>query len=152
MRCRLCGHVFEASALACHASCPLGSRCSLICCPNCGYQVVDESKSGVVRVMRRIWPGAGDPQSASPVPRHPDAVPLTHVAVGTAVEVVELTEMPSSRASRLTAFGLAPGTVVTLAQRRPVPVIRIGETELALSEEILGQIQVRPPVGAGSIP
>ena len=53
MRCRLCGHMFEATNLACHASCPLGSRCSLICCPNCGYQVVDESKSGLVTTLAK---------------------------------------------------------------------------------------------------
>jgi Fe2+ transport system protein FeoA len=151
MRCRLCGHTFEASQLACHASCPLGSRCSLICCPNCGYQVVDESKSGAVRLLRRVWPGAGDPQDEPPtrrVARREDAVPLSHVAAGTPVEVLELAEMPASRASRLTAFGLVPGTVVSLAQRKPVPVVRIGETELALSEEIVRQIHVRPPVAA----
>lgn len=145
MRCRLCGHTFEPVGLACHASCPLGARCSLICCPNCGYQVVDESKSGVVKALRRLWPGAGDPQMPLPSPRVDDAVPLSHVGTGTRVEVLELAEMPTSRASRLTAFGLAPGTVVALVQRRPVPVVRIGETELALSEEILGQIHVRPP-------
>lgn len=145
MRCRLCGHVFEASGLACHASCPLGSRCSLICCPNCGYQVVDESKSGLVKALRRLWPGAGDPQTEAAAPPG-DAVPLTHVAPMTPVEVVDLAEMPASRASRLTAFGLAPGTVVSLVQRTPTPVVRIGETELALSEEICGQIHVRPPI------
>jgi Fe2+ transport system protein FeoA len=143
MRCRLCGHTFEPTGLACHSSCPLGTRCSLICCPNCGYQVVDESKSGVVRALRKLWPGAGDPQAAPR--RDDDAVPLTHVGTGIPVEVLELAEMPPMRASRLTAFGLAPGTVVALAQRRPVPVVRIGETELALSEEIVGQIHVRPP-------
>lgn len=76
-------------------------------------------------------------------------MPLTHVTAGTPVEVLELAEMPPSRASRLTAFGLTPGTVVRLTQRTPVPVVRIGETELALSEEICGQIHVRPPVAAG---
>ena len=51
MRCRLCGHAFDPGALACHAGCPLGSRCSLICCPSCGYQTVDESKSDTHRVF-----------------------------------------------------------------------------------------------------
>jgi len=145
MRCRLCGHAFEPVGLACHASCPLGTRCSLICCPNCGYQVVDESKSGLAKALRRLWPGAGDVQETSIERRDGDTVPLTHVGTGTPVEVSDLARMPASRASRLTAFGLAPGTVVAVAQRKPVPVVRIGETELALSEEILGQIHVRPP-------
>lgn len=148
MRCRLCGHGFEESQLVCHASCPLGSRCSLICCPNCGYQVVDESKSGLVKVLRRWWPGAGDDPATPPRERRGGSVPLTHVATGTPVEVLDLAAMPAQRASRLTAFGLTPGTFVALSQRTPVPVVRIGETELALSEEICSQIHVRPPVGA----
>jgi Fe2+ transport system protein FeoA len=150
MRCRLCGHAFEPVGLACHASCPLGSRCSLICCPNCGYQVVDESKSGLAKALRKLWPGAGDPPTETAPHPGDDVVPLTHVGAGTPVEVLELADMPAGRASRLTAFGLTPGTIVAVAQRKPVPVVRIGETELALSEEILGQIHVRPPAPSGT--
>lgn len=40
--------------LLCHAGCPLAERCAVICCPNCGYQVVDESKSKSVRAMRKM--------------------------------------------------------------------------------------------------
>lgn len=150
MRCSLCGHAFEPDGLACHASCPLGARCSLICCPNCGFQVVDEAKSGIVQALRRLWPGAGEPQRPPPATRPSDAVPLTHVVAGRPVEVATLGEMPAARAARLTAFGLAPGTPVMLLQRRPTPVVMVGETELAVSEEILGQILVRPPAPAGS--
>ncbi|MGE5226448.1 MAG: FeoA domain-containing protein [Planctomycetaceae bacterium] len=144
MRCRLCGHVFDASALACHAGCPLGARCSLICCPNCGYQVVDESKSGLAKALAR-WFGRNEDDAASS--RRPDdvGVPLTHVATGEEVVVHRLGEMPSGRASRLTAYGLTPGTAVAVLQRRPVPVVRVGETEIAISEEILAQILVRVP-------
>ena len=141
MRCRLCGHRFDPQALACHSSCPLGSRCSLICCPNCGYQVVDESRSLLARAVRRIWPD----RRSRPAPARSPGVPLTHVPVALEVEVTSLRGMPAARLSRLTAFGLAPGTTVRVVQRRPVPVLRIGETELALSEEILEQIRVAPP-------
>ena len=146
MRCQLCGHGFTPTP-ACHAGCPMGSRCTLICCPNCGYQVVDESKSGLAKALRRVLrprdaevgPGGGTGR------RDEDAVPLTHVRTGTPVEVHGLEDMPAARASRLTAFGLAPGTPVAILQRKPVPVVQIGETELALSEDILAQILVRPP-------
>ena len=50
-------------------------------------------------------------------------MPLTHVATGTPVEVLDLAAMPAQRASRLTAFGLTPGTFVALSQRTPVPVV-----------------------------
>lgn len=46
--------------------------------------------------------------------------------------------------ARLSAFGLVPGTHVEVVQRRPVPVLRVGETELAVSDEILDRIWVVP--------
>lgn len=141
MRCRLCGERFDPKELACHASCPMGSRCSLICCPNCGYQVVDESRSLLARAIRRVWPEPREHRETSRAP----GVPLTHVPVAAEVQVRSLESMTPSRLSRLTAFGLAPGTSVRVVQRRPVPVVRVGETELALSEEILEQIRVDPP-------
>ena len=144
MRCRLCGHAFDASVLACHTGCPLGAGCSLICCPNCGYQVVDESKSGLAKAIAR-WFGRGEDDVEPRPGRHPDddRVPLSHVAMGEEAEVHGLGAMPSGRASRLTAYGLTPGTAVAVLQRRPVPVVRVGETEIAISEEILAQIVVR---------
>jgi Fe2+ transport system protein FeoA len=144
MRCRLCGFEFEPNGLACHAQCPMGERCSLICCPNCGYQVVDESKSGFARALKRVWRPRRGEHDDQPLRRDDsETVPLTHVEVGTVVQVERLEEMPAPRATRLSAFGLTPGTSVVILQRRPAPVVAIGETELALSEEILGQIRVR---------
>ncbi len=55
MRCPLCGGRFDEQALACHAACPMASiqGCRLVCCPHCGYQMVDEQKSGLARFMRQ---------------------------------------------------------------------------------------------------
>lgn len=147
MRCRLCGHQFDPAGLACHSSCPLGSRCELICCPNCGYQVVDESRSLLAKTLRKVLRTQEDepePRPRREIPSVP-TVPLTHVREGASVEVRRLDGMTSSRLSRLTSFGLAPGTRITVVQRRPVPVVSVGETELALSEEIVSQIHVTPP-------
>ena len=145
MRCRLCGFQFEPEGLACHTQCPMGQRCSLICCPNCGFQVVDESKSRIARGLRRLWPASEEDAVLHAGRKAGTCVPLTHVGAGTPVEVERLEGMPATRLTRLTAFGLAPGSAVTILQRRPVPVVSVGDTELALSEEILAQILVRPP-------
>jgi hypothetical protein len=32
----------------------MAAGCAIICCPNCGYQVVDESKSGSLALLRKI--------------------------------------------------------------------------------------------------
>lgn len=144
VRCRLCGHEFDPAALACHAGCPLGPRCSLVCCPNCGYQVVDESRTLVARVLGRLMRTGDERNDPTPRPQA-GSVPLTHVPDQTDVEIASLRAMPASRSARLSAFGLSPGSRVRVVQRRPVPIIRIGETELAVSEEILDQIWVEPP-------
>jgi hypothetical protein len=54
--CPLCGYEFNETALTCVAICPMAALqgCSLICCPNCGYQMVDERKSKLAQALRRI--------------------------------------------------------------------------------------------------
>lgn len=60
MRCPLCAFEFDPAALACVDRCPLAAvqGCSLICCPNCGYEMVDVDKSRLVRVLRRAGQAA----------------------------------------------------------------------------------------------
>jgi predicted Zn-ribbon and HTH transcriptional regulator len=55
MNCPLCGYEFDETALTCAAACPMAQvqGCNLVCCPNCGYQMVDERKSGLAQFLRR---------------------------------------------------------------------------------------------------
>lgn len=64
MICPLCGYEFDATRLGCYAACPLAvlQGCQLVCCPNCGYQMVDEKKSGLVRLLRRTWQVLNEPK------------------------------------------------------------------------------------------
>lgn len=48
-----------------------------------------------------------------------------------------------SRLARLSAFGLVPGSLVTLCQRDLAYVVLIGETEVALDTEVAREILVR---------
>jgi len=148
MQCQLCGYEFNPTGMVCHAECPLGSHCNLVCCPNCGYQIIDESRSMVGNLLRRLWPALGRSRQQSARPRKHEhsgeaLVPLSHVPEGKKVEVRNTEEMPANRLTKLSIFGLIPGGQVEVLQRRPAPIIRIDETELSLSEEILDQIWVR---------
>ncbi|GBC87839.1 hypothetical protein HRbin12_01857 [bacterium HR12] len=151
VRCELCGHRFDPAALACHAECPLGANCTLICCPRCGYQAVDTGRTWVGRLLGRLLrrrSGLGASEPVVPVaPRPRPTIPLSHVLPGREVEVVALRDLPGTSASRLAAFGIVPGSRVEVLQRRPTPLIRIGETELALGQETLERIEVAPPTG-----
>jgi len=149
VRCGLCGHRFDPSALACHAECPLGAHCTLICCPNCGYQVVDAGRTFLGRLLARVLRTKPEPAPGPVRLREPgeprETIPLSHVLPGREVEIVSLRDLPGPRASRLAAFGIVPGSRVEVLQRRPTPVIRVGETEIALGPEVLERIQVTPP-------
>nr|MBI2905280.1 hypothetical protein [Chloroflexota bacterium] len=54
MICPLCGFEYDETALDCHAACPMAEGCAIVCCPNCGYQSVDESKSALAKLLRRL--------------------------------------------------------------------------------------------------
>ena len=43
IKCSLCGAVFESDGNTC-GGCALRKDCKLICCPNCGFEIPEESK------------------------------------------------------------------------------------------------------------
>lgn len=111
------------------------------------HGVVDTVRTRLGGSLGRVFPSSRpgptlvEPQA--PTPR--ETVPLSHVLPGGEVQIVALREMAGPRASRLAAFGLVPGSRVEVLQRRPAPVLRVGETEIALSLDILEHIEVAPP-------
>jgi len=69
--------------------------------------------------------------------------PLPDLKLGEQGRVVFITPKSKGRLERLSSLGLTPGSVVHLAQKRPSYVIEIGETTLALDEEIAKEIYVK---------
>ncbi len=59
MICPLCGTEFDESDRACAGSCPIAGvqGCNLVCCPHCGYQMVDENRSALARGLRKLLGG-----------------------------------------------------------------------------------------------
>jgi len=54
MKCPLCGFEFDPEeARACN-QCPLQRACTMICCPHCGYQMVDVRGLRVARWLERV--------------------------------------------------------------------------------------------------
>ncbi len=54
VRCGLCGFEFDERSMLCHSQCPLAEGCAILCCPNCGYQFVDETKSSLASWLRGL--------------------------------------------------------------------------------------------------
>lgn len=136
MHCPLCGHEFDETQMICHTSCVFHKRCAIICCPNCGYQVPDERKSHLAEFFRKRFARSTEPPADSPVR------PLTTLRPGQQAQVVEVGAGDPHRQERLSVFGVIPGAQVTLQQRHPAYVVRIGFTELSLEHDIADGILV----------
>jgi Fe2+ transport system protein FeoA len=68
--------------------------------------------------------------------------PLTRCPLDVPARVVQVISQDPRRADRLAGLGITPGSVVLVLQRRPAFVVEVGETTLALGEEIAEHILV----------
>ncbi len=69
--------------------------------------------------------------------------PLDKLSVGCSARVVYIAPRAPERLARLAGLGLLPGVSVTLRQKSPTPVVRVGGLTLALDPAIAGEIYVR---------
>lgn len=69
-------------------------------------------------------------------------VPLTLLGEGVRARVVRLDQPGSQGTAQLVALGVLPGAEVTLLQRYPAFVMRIGHTEFAVDDQLARRIHV----------
>jgi Fe2+ transport system protein FeoA len=136
MCCVMCGYEFDAAELNCHRACPLARGCLVICCPRCGYSTVDPARTRLARWV--AWLGRPEPVAAPP----PAGVPLLSLRPGQEATVVAVATAHLDRARQLSQYGLAPGTQIRLLQKRPTPIIQVGQTDLALDLPVAAEIYV----------
>lgn len=65
---------------------------------------------------------------------------------------LESGEDDRDRLSKLAAFGIVEGCEIKVRQRRPALIVEVGETTLALDEEVARTVHVAPAHRAGSAP
>ncbi|HID96348.1 MAG TPA: DtxR family transcriptional regulator [Candidatus Latescibacteria bacterium] len=73
----------------------------------------------------------------------PLVVRLIDLEAGEEGTITFIVPRSHSRLDRLLALGITPGSVVKLHQKRPSYVIQVGETELAVDDEIAHDIYVK---------
>lgn len=138
MKCALCGLEFsEAEARRPCKSCPLGQACDLICCPNCGYQMLGEPRW--LRRWRRRWHRvrATEPLGTSA------AISLVALKPGWDAEIVEVYAHDDAVLRKLTALGLLPGVRVQLLRKFPCYLVQLGHAQIALDKQLASAIWVR---------
>lgn len=73
----------------------------------------------------------------------PFVKPLVDLNIGDFGKIVFMSPRSHARLDRLMSFGITPGSVIKLHQKKPSIVIQIGETDLALDPEIARNIYVK---------
>lgn len=71
---------------------------------------------------------------------------LIDLPIGGSGAVVFIAPKSVSRLNKLAAFGVVPGSVIRLVERKPSVVLACGQTSLAVEDEIGREIYVRPAV------
>jgi len=132
VQCPLCGFEFEKTDSVCTHGCPLGRFCKLIKCPSCHYEFPEPA-----RPFRWLAKWFHQPRVRA------GTLDLTQLEAGETAEFVGMTPGAEARGRMLAVYGLTAGTPLTLQQKLPAFVIRVGETELALEGDVARTILVR---------
>ncbi len=147
--CALCGYEFDEKSMACHSQCPMSAGCAIICCPNCGYQVVDESKAWGVSLLRKMLSRRKRPAPSSAGNDGRDVRRRTYslddLLPGESAEVVGISSADEGRLMKLSALGIAPGSRIRIVQHFPVCILWVGETQLSLDSSVAREILVSLP-------
>ncbi|GBD07814.1 hypothetical protein HRbin22_00040 [Candidatus Thermoflexus japonica] len=141
VQCPMCGHEYDPSDLRCHVECPMGARCTLICCPQCGYQMPDLERSTSARWFRGLL-------SRLRPARERSHATLADVPPGQSVVVMEIEDVAGDRLARLAHLGVLPGAVVRVLRRRPVWIVEVDGATLALDPDVAARIRVSPMEGS----
>lgn len=150
LTCPMCGFEFARGDTLCAHGCPLGSMCRLVRCPSCQYEFPETPAA--VGLFRRLFTRRRSLPLAEQQATLPENVrAASDLRPGQRATVLCLGPTATERHRTLTVFGVVPGAGVTLVQKQPACVIKVGETELALDREIAREILVEPesedPIG-----
>lgn len=139
LTCPLCGHFFDAGEHPACQACPLHQGCNLICCPACGYQIVNVRRSRLARLAGSLLRNGSSRRRGIK-----DGLSLSDVPPGWRAKVVGFRDgISPARRAHLQAYGLIPDDWVWVVQHSPVTVIRIEQTELALENSLASEIEVQ---------
>lgn len=136
--CSVCGFRFDPSRHAGCASCPMHEGCTTACCPNCGTTNINPQASGLARWIEKIIKRAGNARIDLPADLTLDRVPS-----GALARVLGFAALGPDQDRHLQAYGLLPGRQVRVLARRPLVIVQVEQTELALEIDVAQAVFVR---------
>jgi len=153
MKCEFCGLSFETSECRNGCSgCPMSSSCKKIKCPNCNYEMYPDPEFGALKKLmeslksmfvKEMPPSiAKEAASGAAELYNKYGIPLSLLKVNDRAKVTGIDTKDTRKLRKLAAFGIMPGMDVVVMQKYPAIIIQAGYTQLALDEDIAGEILV----------
>ncbi len=141
--CSLCGFKFkeETAQKAC-CKCPWAKGCSLICCPQCGFEMPLEPAWCASFKMFFKKLGLKKKYSQQSLPENRS---LLSLANGQKAKVISLDTEDQEKLLKLMAIGIFPGRDITLIQKFPSYVFQLGHSQFAIDQELAKIIFVNTP-------
>lgn len=122
-----------------------------MCCPNCGYTMVDPSESKLAGWMTKTIQGRHGRRERQR-PGRPatsiekfSVVPLSQAPIGADLIVQRMDSLPPRRRRQLRSYGLAPGSHLRAVRHHPLTVILVDHTEIALETILADSVLVELP-------
>jgi len=140
--CPLCGSTFQPSGQEACAACPLHGGCGMVCCPNCGYTMLAPRSTLLAHKLARWLDGL---RPASARARRSDSIQartLQDAPVGAEVRVVSIDALAPEHYDWLQSYGVRPGHYVRVLQHRPLTIVQVEQTELAVEAEIASAVLI----------
>lgn len=72
--------------------------------------------------------------------RHGNLLTLADVFPGKRALIAGIGDLPDEQTHRLQAYGILPGRLVRVLSKRPMVIVQVEQTELALEESVARQI------------
>lgn len=73
----------------------------------------------------------------------PLVIPLSGLEAGKEGRIVFISSRFPARLDKLSALGVVPGSIIKVRQKKPSPVIQVGETVVAIDPEIIQEVYVK---------
>jgi len=139
--CPMCGHSFDPGKHPTCEGCPIQKGCSLVCCPKCGFEMVDYKKSTLYQLVTRIKSRF---LNRGLIKNNVNHLTLKETTLGSQVTIAGFhPQMNPERRVRLQAYGLNEGQLIRVIQHSPVTIVLIEHLELAIEAEIAQYVFIR---------
>jgi Fe2+ transport system protein FeoA/rubredoxin len=131
MKCSLCGYEFsDTEGQGSCANCPMHKGCSLVRCPNCGF----ETPKDPLWAKKFLHDESGN------------VITLDKLEVNCKAKVTRIKTDDEVRLKKLMAMGIFPGMEINLVQKYPSFVFTIGYSQFAVDLELAREIFVKSEV------